>query len=97
MTTATHDAFEAWARKECSATDLDLSWNQDGYFTSEWRRACSAWQAATEAEREKRQPLTAEYVCDLWRNARTATGAFTTLETYTAFASAIEAAHGIKA
>ena len=53
MTATTRDAFQVWARKECSATDLDLSRNQDGYFTNEWRRAFSAWEAATAAERER--------------------------------------------
>ena len=95
MTTTTRDAFEVWFAKRRGAGMLGKS-ETGGYEWVATSEAAEVWQAATEAEREKRQPLTAEYVCDLWRNARTENAAFTTLETYTAFASAIEAAHGIK-
>ena len=39
--------------------------------------------------------LTPEHIANLHRDAYTKCKAFTTLETYTAFARAIEAAHGI--
>ena len=50
-----------------------------------------AWQAATAAEREKRQPLTADQISDMSSNYNTgrAGGDYD-------FARAIEAAHGIK-
>ena len=51
--TDTRDAFEAWARKECNATNLDLRWNQHGYIWNEWERAFKSWQAATLSERER--------------------------------------------
>jgi hypothetical protein len=42
-----------------------------------------------------RKALTPEHIANLHRDAYTKCKAFTTLETYTAFARAIEAAHGI--
>ena len=48
-----------------------------------------------DAAPQQREPLTGKQIADLHRDAYTAGKAFTTLEVYTCFARAIEAAHGI--
>ena len=53
--------------------------------------------AQHEARQDIRQPLTDEQIAKKWRAAYLSSKAFTTIETYTYFARAIETAHGIKA
>ena len=91
MTDTTRDAFEAWARKECSATSSDLRWDEHGYIWNEWQRAFNAWQAAK--EQDKRQPLTVARIREVW-DAQLFH--ITDLAMAIDFAQDIESAHGIK-
>jgi hypothetical protein len=62
-----------------------------------WCDKYTALRAERDALAAKLVPLTDEQIADLHRYAYTTGKAFTTIEVYTYFARAIEAAHGIQA
>ena len=92
MTDTTRNAFETWLDEPHPADPKllrrDYMPRHDGGF------AAMAWQAATLAERDKRQPLTDEQID---KCVEQVCGSFAEFDEVRLFTRAIEAAHWIKA